>query len=51
VDHAAIGGKEVASNIAAVLLDFVADLDDAKVADLLVCRNEVFGEQIANIGV
>jgi len=37
VDHTAIGGKKVAGNVAAVLLDFFADLDGAKVADLLVC--------------
>jgi hypothetical protein len=36
VNHAAVGGEEMASNIAAVLLDLIANLDGAKVADLLM---------------
>jgi hypothetical protein len=37
MNHAAVGGQKVAGYVAAVLVDLVADLDDTKVADLLVC--------------
>lgn len=37
VNHTTVGSSEVAGDVSTILVDSAADLDGAKVADLLVC--------------
>ena len=41
----------MAGNVATVLLDLTANLDNLEVANLLMCCDEMIGKQFANLGV
>ena len=51
VQHAPIGGAEIAGDVAAVLLDFAVDVDDLEVARLLVGGDEMLLDVFTDFGV
>ena len=51
VNHASIGGQEVAGDVATVLLQLAVDVDDGEVPDLFMCGDEVLFDVPSNYPV
>ena len=51
VNHASIGGQEVAGDVAAVLFQLAVDVDDGEVPDQFMCGDEVLFDVPSNYPV